>query len=103
MLALSERDVVAYELILPEQQRVHVCDATDQQLVLGHADRPAFSCAMRALLRALSLPNETPEAAFLLIAPLMLAVIALRLFGQGMRSAAIAESGELESAGEESP
>ena len=103
MLALSERKAIEYELILPEQQQVHICDATNAQLVLGHVDRPALICALRSLLRALSLPSETPEAAFLLIAPLMLAVIALRLFGQGMSSAAIAPSGDLESAGEEPP
>jgi TRAP-type C4-dicarboxylate transport system permease small subunit len=103
MIALSERKLVEYELILPEQQQVHICDATDAQLALGHVERPVLFCSLRALLRTLSLPSETPEAAFLLIAPLMLAVIALRLFGQGMRSAATMERGELESAGEEPP
>jgi TRAP-type C4-dicarboxylate transport system permease small subunit len=100
--ALSQLRAVEYDLILP-QQEIHVCDATNEQLALAGVQRPTFICVTRALLRALSLPSEAPEAAFLLIAPLMLAVIALRLFGQGMRSTAIVENREPESAGEEPP
>jgi TRAP-type C4-dicarboxylate transport system permease small subunit len=88
LVALSERSVV-YELIVGAGAPLHVCDASDSQLAhaLGGVQRPAFTCALRALLRTCSLPSETPEAAFLLIAPLMLAVIALRFFGAGIRSA----------------
>jgi TRAP-type C4-dicarboxylate transport system permease small subunit len=86
--ALSERSVV-YELIVASGPPLHVCDASDAQLAraLAGAHRPLLTCTLRALLRACSLPSETPEAAFLLIAPLMLAVIALRLLGLGVRSA----------------
>jgi hypothetical protein len=86
VIALGPRPI-EIDLLMPKgRPQLHVCDATDEQLAsVPDLERPLLTCAVRALLRALSLPFESPENAFLLIAPVMLAVIALRLLAEGVR------------------
>lgn len=82
-LNLTERPV-EYEL-LGDHGSMHVCDATDEQLKdLIDFEKPTMFCMARAVLGVLSVPAETPGAAFQLIVPVMLFVIALRFLGQGV-------------------
>jgi TRAP-type C4-dicarboxylate transport system permease small subunit len=83
-LNLTERPV-EYELLNDDGRSIHICDATPAQLAaIEDLDRPPIFCASRAVLGLLSVPAETPGAAFQLIVPLMLVVMALRMFGQAM-------------------
>ena len=86
-LNLTERPV-EYEL-LGDNGPIHVCDATDKQISdLEDFEKPAMFCVMRSVLAMVAVPAETPGAAFQLIVPLMLGVMALRLLGQGLGHAA---------------
>jgi TRAP-type C4-dicarboxylate transport system permease small subunit len=81
---LGERPAL-YEL-LAETGSVHVCDATTAQLAVHPeaAASPLF-CALRGVLRACSLPAETPGAVAQLAIPLLLLVVALRFLAHGVR------------------
>jgi len=82
-LNLTERPV-EYEL-LGDKGSIHVCDATPQQLEqIQDLERPTGFCFARSVLSVLGIPAETPGAAFQLIVPVMLFVIAIRLFCQGV-------------------
>lgn len=82
-LNLTERPV-EYEL-LGEKGPIHICDATPQQLkAVEGVNRPPIFCACRAVLNALTVPAETPGAAFQLIVPVMFFSIGLRLIGYGV-------------------
>ena len=48
---------------------------------------------LRKVLAVISVPAETPGAAFQLIVPVMLAVMSLRLLGQGFANAGIVMGG----------
>lgn len=92
-LNLTERPI-EYELLGANGESVHVCDATDEEL--SHApelERPTIFCLSRSALSLLSIPAETPGAAFQLIVPVMMAVMSLRLFGLAIRHGAIAFGG----------
>jgi TRAP-type C4-dicarboxylate transport system permease small subunit len=83
-LNLTERPV-EYELLGPDGRSMHICDATPEQLKeIDGLERPPFFCMSRSALALLSVPAETPGAAFQLIVPIMLVMMALRLFAQGM-------------------
>jgi TRAP-type C4-dicarboxylate transport system permease small subunit len=69
-----------YEM-LTAQGRAHVCDVASAEL--GAAARPAALCALRSALAALGVPISTGAGAAQLVAPLMLAIIGLRLLGRG--------------------
>jgi len=87
-LNLTERPV-EYEMI-GANGPMHVCDATDEQVsALEGIEKPRAFCVMRTVLAVFAVPAETPGAAFQLIVPVMLAVMALRLLGQGIGNAAI--------------
>lgn len=91
-LNLTERPI-EYEL-LGTDGPIHVCDATDKQVAdVQDISKPAGFCFARKVLALLSIPAETPGAAFQLIVPVMLAVMALRLLGQGVGSAMILMGG----------
>lgn len=91
-LNLTERPV-EYEMI-GDDGPMHVCDATDAQVdALEGIEKPTGFCVMRKVLAVLAVPAETPGAAFQLIVPLMLGVMALRLLGQGLANAAIVLGG----------
>jgi len=82
-LNLTERPI-EYEL-LGDSGAIHVCDASDAQIAaLEDVERPGIFCAFRSGLAALSIPAETPGAAFQLIVPLMFLAMALRMFAQGV-------------------
>ena len=82
-LNLTERPV-EYEMLNDAGKSIHLCDATDAQLKELDLKAPTFFCISRSALSVISIPAETPGAAFQLIVPLMLVVMALRLFGQGL-------------------
>lgn len=85
-LNLSERPL-EYEL-LAESGQIHVCDATFEQIAaLQGFEYPGVFCAFRGLLDVFGIHTETPGAAFQLIVPLMLFVIACRLIGKGVWAA----------------
>ena len=91
-LNLTERPL-EYEL-LGDNGPIHVCDATDEQISqVEDVERPTLFCMARSFLAMFSVPAETPGAAFQLIVPLMLAVMSLRLIGQGLANAAIVMGG----------
>lgn len=91
-LNLTERPV-EYEMLGPNGP-MHVCDATDEAVeALEGIEKPTGFCVMRSVLATFAVPAETPGAAFQLIVPLMLAVMALRLLGQGLANAAIVLGG----------
>jgi TRAP-type C4-dicarboxylate transport system permease small subunit len=91
-LNLTERPV-EYEM-LGANGPMHVCDATDAQVeALEGIEKPGGFCIMRTVLAAVAVPAETPGAAFQLIVPLMLGVMALRLLGQGFANVAIVLGG----------
>ncbi len=74
---------------------MHVCDATDEQLgQLIDFEKPTMFCAGRAVLGVLSVPAETPGAAFQLIVPIMFFVIALRFFGHGVHFTRVVLGGD---------
>ena len=92
-LNLTERPV-EYEL-LGDKGSIHVCDATPQQLEqIPDLERPTGFCLARSVLGLLGIPAETPGAAFQLIVPVMLFVIAIRLFAQGVAYFQLLASGE---------
>jgi len=83
-LNLTERPV-EYELLGTDGRSMHICDATPQQLHdVQDLSRPTIFCMSRWVLSWVAVPAETPGAAFQLIVPLMLVVVALRMFGQAM-------------------
>ena len=87
-LNLTERPI-EYEL-LGDDGSMHVCDATAEQLAaLEDLERPVLFCAMRGALAALSIPAETPGAAFQLIVPVMFFAMAVRLIAQGVGATGI--------------
>ena len=91
-LNLTERPV-EYEM-LGANGPIHVCDATQEQVdQLEGISRPTVFCIARTVLGAVSVPAETPGAAFQLIVPLMLAVMSLRLISQGIANTAIVIGG----------
>ncbi|MDD9943454.1 MAG: TRAP transporter small permease subunit [Myxococcales bacterium] len=91
-LNLTERPL-EYEL-LGADGPIHVCDATAAELgAIEGLDRPTMFCAARSVLGALTIPAETPGAAFQLIVPLMSFVIALRLIAQGIGAGMILAGG----------
>lgn len=66
--------------ILTAHGRAHICDVTPAEL--GSNTRPALLCALRSGLSSLGVPISTGGGLLQLIAPLMLLVIGLRLFGR---------------------
>jgi len=89
---LTERPL-EYE-ILAESGQVHICDASSQTLQsLNITDRPKAFCAIRNFVGFFNVPAESPGAAAQLIVPIMLFIIALRLFGHGVRSIVILSRG----------
>lgn len=93
VLNLTERPI-EYEL-LGDEGSMHVCDASDAQInELDDFERPYIFCVMRGALGVLGIPAETPGAAFQLIVPIMLAVIGLRLFAQGVGAVMLLMQGQ---------
>lgn len=91
-LNLSERPM-EYEM-LGDSGPIHVCDATADQLsALEGFEYPTLFCPFRAALRVMGVHTETPGAAFQLIAPIMLVVMALRMIGYGIGAALILSRG----------
>jgi TRAP-type C4-dicarboxylate transport system permease small subunit len=83
-LNLTERPV-EYELLGPDGESMHVCDATPEQLKdLTDIDNPWIFCKFRTVLGWLHVPAETPGAAFQLIVPLAFFMISLRMLGHGI-------------------
>ena len=92
-LNLTERPL-EYELLGPDGP-MHICDATPEQIAgIQDAVRPTYFCAVRSVLKALSIPAETEGAAFQLIVPVMFCAIALRLFAYGIGYLGVALGGE---------
>jgi TRAP-type C4-dicarboxylate transport system permease small subunit len=92
-LNLTERPI-EYEM-LGDNGSIHVCDATDAQLKqIEDFERPEIFCVARRALNALSIPAETPGAAFQLIVPIMFLVMAMRLLGQGITSTRVFFGGD---------
>jgi len=82
-LNLTERPV-EYEMLSTAGDSMHVCDGADEEIAkLDGLTKPTTFCAARAVLKVMGIPAETPGAAFQLIVPIMLFVMALRLMGQG--------------------
>jgi TRAP-type C4-dicarboxylate transport system permease small subunit len=82
-LNLTERPV-EYEMLGPSGS-MHVCDATAKQLEgLIDFEKPTMFCIARSVLGVLSVPAETPGAAFQLIVPIMFFAMAVRLLGHGV-------------------
>ena len=91
-LNLSERPL-DYEL-LGESGQIHVCDATLEQVAaLEGFEYPGVFCAFRSFLTLFGIHSETPGAAFQLIVPIMLLVIACRLIGKGVGAAMVLAGG----------
>ena len=91
---LAERPA-EYELLDPQGQALHLCDASAAQLAqVADLTRPAVFCAVRSVLALAGLRAETPRAAFQLIVPLMLLVTALRFLGHGARQMRLASAGD---------
>ena len=91
-LNLTERPL-EYEL-LGDKGSLHVCDASAEEIKQVEMDRPGIFCAFRSVLNAISVPAETPGAAFQLIVPVMLFAIAIRLFAQGINCFIILAGGD---------
>jgi len=92
-LNLTERPV-EYELLGPDGGSMHVCDATAKELAeIPDLDRPSMFCAARSVLNAVSVPAETPGAAFQLIVPIMLVIIALRFLGHAAHYTSVVMGG----------
>jgi len=91
-LNMSERPV-EYEL-LADSGPIHVCDASAAQLRdVTDLSKPVVFCAFRSVLGVFGFGAETPGAAFQLIVPVMLFVIALRLLGHGIGYLRVARGG----------
>ena len=89
-LNLTERPI-EYELLGATGKSVHVCDATDEEMKQApELQRPSIFCLSRTVLSVISIPAETPGAAFQLIVPVMMVVMALRLLGTAIRHGAVA-------------
>jgi TRAP-type C4-dicarboxylate transport system permease small subunit len=80
--------------LLSSQGAVHICDASAAQLTELTASRPWFFCSIRAVLGALGAHVDTPGAAFQLIVPVMLVVMAVRMFAQGVHYAIRVKNGD---------
>lgn len=84
-LNLAERPV-EYEM-LGANGPIHSCDATQAQLAaLEGFDAPGAFCVFRSALGSIGLNTETPGAAFQLIVPAMLFVMAVRMVAKGIGS-----------------
>jgi len=93
-LNLTERPV-EYELMAVDGESMHVCDASQERVdQLEGLEKPTGFCMLRSALAVVGVPAETPGAAFQLIVPVMLFVIALRMLGHGARAIAILNGGE---------
>lgn len=93
-LNLTERPV-EYEMLSPTGDSMHVCDGADADIAkLEGLTKPTTFCIARDALAMIGIPAETPGAAFQLIVPIMLFVISIRLFGQGVQSVAVVMGGE---------
>jgi TRAP-type C4-dicarboxylate transport system permease small subunit len=87
-LNLTERPI-EYE-ILGDSGSMHICDATDEQLkALEDTTRPTGFCIARKILGALSVPAETPGAAFQIIVPIMFLLMGLRFIFQGIEAGGV--------------
>ncbi len=94
LLNLTERPL-QFE-VLGDEGSMHVCDATDEQVAeLDGLEKPTIFCVARSLLAVLSVPAETPGAAFQLIVPLMFFVIAVRLIAKGTAALITLSGGEV--------
>jgi TRAP-type C4-dicarboxylate transport system permease small subunit len=93
-LNLTERPV-EYELMAENGDSMHVCDASQERIdQLEGLERPTGFCLLRGGLSIVGVPAETPGAAFQLIVPVMLFVIALRLIGHGFGAINTLRGGE---------
>ena len=68
--------------------------AREQVAQLIDFEKPTVFCAARAVLGLFSVPAETPGAAFQLIVPIMLFVIALRFLGHGVHFTRVVLGGD---------
>jgi TRAP-type C4-dicarboxylate transport system permease small subunit len=92
-LNLTERPI-EYE-VLGDNGSMHVCDATDEQLkALDDFKRPTAFCTFRKILSVVSVPAETPGAAFQIIVPIMFFLMGLRFIMQGLEAASAIMGGE---------
>lgn len=93
-LNLTERPV-EYEMLSETGESQHVCDGSDAQIAqLEGLDKPTMFCLLRSALGLVGIPAETPGAAFQLIVPVMLFVMALRMLGQGIGYVQTVRGGE---------
>jgi TRAP-type C4-dicarboxylate transport system permease small subunit len=84
-----------YEALGPEGP-VHVCDASPAD----GSGSPALLCALRGALALVQVPVSSGSGIAQLIAPLMLAVIGMRLLGRGIGCALEATRGASSAAGD---
>ena len=91
-LNLTERPL-EYE-ILGDEGSMHVCDASDALLADLEMDRPGIFCAFRSVLSVVTVPAETPGAAFQLIVPIMFFAIAIRLIARGIGAFIVLAGGD---------
>jgi TRAP-type C4-dicarboxylate transport system permease small subunit len=91
-LNLTERPL-EYE-VLTEKGSTHVCDADPGLLQELELDRPAPFCLFRSGLAVLSVPAETPGAAFQIIVPLMFLAVAIRLLARGTGAFVVLAGGD---------
>ena len=91
-LNLTERPL-QYE-VLTDKGSVHVCDADQALLHELEMEKPAAFCIFRSGLALLSVPAETPGAAFQIIVPLMFFAVAVRLLARGVGAFAVLAGGE---------
>jgi TRAP-type C4-dicarboxylate transport system permease small subunit len=80
-LASDATTPVEYE-VLTSHGRAHICDVVPSEL--GARARPGVLCALRATFGALGIPISTGSGAAQLVAPALLLLIALRLFGRAL-------------------
>ena len=91
-LNLGERPM-EYEM-LGDSGPIHVCDATAEQLqTLEGFEFPGTFCVFRSALRIIGIRTETPGAAFQLIVPIMLVVMAMRMIAYGIGAAMLLARG----------
>jgi TRAP-type C4-dicarboxylate transport system permease small subunit len=91
-LNLTERPL-EYE-VLGEEGSMHVCDAADSLLEELEFEKPTAFCVFRKVLAVMSVPAETPGAAFQLVVPIMFFAVALRLLARGIGAVLILAGGE---------
>jgi len=93
-LNLTERPL-EYEVLSEEGESLHVCDATDERLAELDFVKPTTFCIFRAILNMAFVPAETPGAAFQIIVPIMLFIVAIRLIAQGIGAALVVLGGPI--------